>query len=112
MLFRVVRPPLSSLRSLLLASQRIALGGLSLELALASSLVLRPLGVHLLLDSTLTGLLSLSAVDLQGEEGRNVSYCFEVCGDKKEREEDKRTCSTRARLCLKVLPLLEWYSSW
>jgi hypothetical protein len=24
----------------------------------------------------------------------------------------KHTCSTRARLCLKALPLLEWYSSW
>lgn len=55
------------LRSSLLffAGQGISLGGLPLQLALASSLVLRPLGVHLLLDSALTSLLGLGTVDLR-----------------------------------------------
>ena len=50
---------------LLFAGQGISLGGLPLQLALASSLVLRPLGVHLLLDSALTSLLGLGTVNLK-----------------------------------------------
>ena len=37
----------------------------------------------------------------------NISIVVVIAWDLGE-----HTCSTRARLCLKVLPLLRWYSSW
>ena len=51
-------------RSLLLGQHGVPLRRHPLLLALASSLVLRTLGVHLLLEPGLTGLLSLGTVDL------------------------------------------------
>lgn len=48
--------------------QGVPLRRLSLDLALASSLGLRTLGVHLLLELPLTGLLGLGAVDLETEK--------------------------------------------
>ena len=49
---------------LLLGQHGVPLRRHPLLLALASSLVLRTLGVHLLLEPVLTGLLSLGTVDL------------------------------------------------
>jgi hypothetical protein len=75
------------------------LGEQSLLLSLTGSLGLRTLGVHLLLQNSLTGLLSLGSVDLlfphqSSEFAIHLPY--------------QLTCSTSARLCLKVLPLLRW----
>lgn len=67
--------------------------------ALAGGLGLGTLGVHLLLELGLAGLLGLSLVDLR--------CVLEEC-EYAEVGRAKRTCSTRARLCLKVLPLLRW----
>lgn len=67
--------------------------------ALAGGLGLGTLGVHLLLELGLTGLLGLSLMDL--------SNMLEESGYAKVGRAG-RTCSTRARLCLKVLPLLRW----
>jgi len=62
-----------------------------------SSLGLRTLGIHFLLENLLTLLLGLGFVDLQD----NVSFID-------NKTSCLRTCSTSARLCLKVLPLLRW----
>jgi hypothetical protein len=50
--------------NLLLSSQGVALGLNALGTALTESLVLGTLGVHLLLEDTLAGALSLSLLDL------------------------------------------------
>lgn len=74
---------------------------LALQPPLAHRLVLRTLGVHLILDLALAGLLCLRTVDLFEHISWNVVV----------RSHDvmvRRTCSTRARLCLNVLPLLRW----
>jgi hypothetical protein len=75
-----------------------SLGNHSLLLPLSGSLSLRTLGIHLLLQDSLTSLLSLGSVDLR----RNVSI-KKLLG-----RSFRLTCSTSARLCLKVLPLLRW----
>jgi len=55
---------LLGLSLLFLAERSLGLGLCSLQLSLTGSLSLRTLGVHLLLQDTLTGLLSLGSVDL------------------------------------------------
>jgi hypothetical protein len=74
---------------------------------LASSLGLGTLGIHLLLEDAFTGLLSLGLVDLH-----IPIYQSPKSPIQNTVRQGERTCSTRARLCLKVLPLLEWYNSW
>lgn len=90
---------------LFLVTELCGLLGLgSLDLALAGGLGLCTLGVHLLAEDSLTSLLGLGLVDLF----QSVSHCVLPgfvdeygCGS-------PLTCSTSARLCLKVLPLLKW----
>jgi hypothetical protein len=72
---------------------------------LAGSLGLGTLGIHLLLEDALTSLLGLGLVDLYPLSALVPRQGISSMSG-------KRTCSTRARLCLKALPLLEWYSSW
>jgi hypothetical protein len=67
-------------------------------LALAGSLGLSTSAVHLLLDESLTGGLSLGLVDLRVLSVFIVVILLTT----------QHTCSTNARLCLKVLPLLKW----
>lgn len=106
-----VSPGLPLLLLLVVAQQSVPLLRLASHLALAGSLGLRTLGVHLLLQLSLAGLLGLGAVDL--DETTNVSITVEPRISANIREMGRiRTCSTRARLCLKVLPLAAWYSSW
>jgi hypothetical protein len=86
--FFLVLPELSS-----------SLGNHSLLLSLAGSLGLRTLGIHLLPQDSLTGLLRLGSVDLIEIVSPGITTGSSYRG---------LTCSTNARLCLKVLPLLRW----
>ena len=88
----------------LLGSLLLALDGSTLVLdallsPLAGGLGLRTLGVHLLLELGLAGGLGLGLV--------NLWVALGIC-DLLDQVGDIHTCSTRARLCLKVLPLLRW----
>jgi hypothetical protein len=80
---------------ILVARQRIPLRCLALQLPLACSLGLRPLGIHFFLECPLASFLCLCAVNLQVTV--SINWQDEV--------RLERTCSTKARLCLKVLPL-------
>lgn len=88
----------------MLARESELLGRLSFQLPLAGSLDLGTFGIHFLLESLLTLLLSLGLVDL--------CHVSAECREKERDRQKTHTCSTRARLCLKVLPLDDWYSSW
>lgn len=61
---RPIPVPIHLFLLLQVAHQGVSLRRLSLDLALAGRLGLRTLGVHLLLQLSLAGLLSLGAVDL------------------------------------------------
>lgn len=87
---------------LVLSSQCLPLSSNSLLSPLAGGLGLCTLGVHLVLEDLLALFLSLGSVDL---------WCVSML-ILQSSSDIKHTCSTRARLCLNVLPLLRWYSSW
>ena len=90
-------PTLLLLRLLILAQRLVPLSRDAFLSPLTCSLGLVSLGLHLLLQNALTLLLSLGFVDLKA----SVSACVQY-----EEDLDWLTCSTRARLCLNVLPLL------
>jgi len=84
---------------LLLTQVRTLLSSSSLQLSLTGSLGLRTLGIHVVLEGSLSCSFSLGLVNLLN---RSVSVAVEPL------TLHKLTCSTNARLCLNVLPLLKW----
>ena len=62
---------------LVLADQSVALGLDTLRPTLAESLVLGTLGVHLILEDTLTLALSLGLLDLLREKTRMSAKCLQ-----------------------------------
>jgi hypothetical protein len=91
------RPHLLCLGLLFVTELRLLLGNHSLLLSLTGSLGLRTLGIHLLLQDSLTRLLSLGLVNLSHRQPMILTIL-----------NSQLTCSTNALLCLKVLPLLRW----
>ncbi len=83
---------------LLFTSKRISLALDSLLSPLAGGLGLRTFGIHFFLEDSLTLLLGFGLVDLCRGQSKVWVTVFPR----------KHTCSTNARLCLKVLPLLSW----
>lgn len=82
---------------IILAGQLSLLGLLAFLFSFAGSLDLCTSSIHVLLQESLTGLLSLGFVDLDRCQSQRSAIT---------KVERLHTCSTRARLCLKVLPLL------
>lgn len=93
-------PVFSTLLFLLLfqlSSQSVSLRHNTLLSPLAGCLRFVALGLHLLLQDTLTLLFGLGLVDL-----------WWISAEFNGRAQREHTCSTKARLCLNVLPLLKW----
>lgn len=82
----------------------------SLLSPLPGRLGLRTLRVHLLLQDTFAGFLGLRLMDLfTGTVSHPIHSSTHPLTPSRR---SQLTCSINALLCLKVLPLLRWYSSW